>query len=354
MKKQLRMENFLYHNNKIYFVDADLNLLCCASLDNKKVEIIDSIPEENINENYLASDIQIYKNKLIIIPNVAKKLWIYDMDIRSWHGVDINTYKVEYIKYKFFQAVLWNNKLLLLGHQYPMNVRVDLDTEEIEYLDIPNEVSDGYNFTQNVLFRDGYVIKDNFLYAPTCGSNYVMKLNLNTCDTKWERVGEEDNRFSGIVWHENYFWLSSNNKDEIVKWDGKKSANVIKGTLNIKNTWNYMGIVQHNGYLIVPALLGKQTMYLDLNGDINYINACFNCFKKIENENLILAQNRNGEMIIINEDLKMYKFFFSLDMEQFKERIRLKKDDVLKSFGNAICSENSFFNLNMFLELLLS
>lgn len=61
---------------------------------------------------------------------------------------------------------------------------------------------------KDAFFRTHHAVRGEWLYLASCVDNTVLKFNLKTNEYKWLSIGSDDNKFSGIVYSLNDFWLS--------------------------------------------------------------------------------------------------------------------------------------------------
>ena len=83
----LLAEDCVQVNNFLFFIARDVNFVFCLNLDTGKVDLLDSIPEEDIRSARLGANIAYWNNELIFTPMKAEKIWIYNLWTREWHGL---------------------------------------------------------------------------------------------------------------------------------------------------------------------------------------------------------------------------------------------------------------------------
>lgn len=207
--------------DKIYFVNSDINMLYAMKLDSDEIELMIRIPEEDLFGKYLFGDVVKWEHKLFLIPLYAKKIWVYDLQKFDWNSIELPA-EIGEIEEKFHGAILNQNLIYLFGHKWPGIATLDVRTYKIEMLMLPQNVQN-LNYSKDGIFNWDYVLLDNSLYLPLMCKNEIIKLNLK--DKKIEEfvVGDEKNKYVGLTYDGKYFWLAPRKGKYFVRWDGHKN-----------------------------------------------------------------------------------------------------------------------------------
>jgi hypothetical protein len=198
--------------NKIYFASREMNMVYSLDLDSHIIDVLESPPEERTFQSGLYGNIVYICGKLVLVPFNAEKIWIYDLSEGSWHGIALG--EIGKKPYKFLGAAVYDEYVYMLGYHYLGIIRLNIHTSTIEIIKLPyKECGDG-------LFFIDCIKKDEWLYTPVMLENKVLKLNLGTGEYKMISVGDSKNRYVGIGWDGEWFWLPPRRNGSYVLWDG--------------------------------------------------------------------------------------------------------------------------------------
>ena len=207
-KVPLYFESGIVLDNQLIFVSRDFNAIFSLNFSNREVDIIGSLPEEPIWKDRLCGKILNWKNYLIFVPLCAKKIWMWDLKTKEWYGIKI---KNEEIPYKFFDAVLYDNKIYMMGFFYPVVVRVNLEKETIRYFEgsLGEENNSVYGGIQGV-------VKEKRIFFPFWSSGRVLQFNMETESYSWHELCWDVEGFMSINYEEENFWLVSRKGKKII------------------------------------------------------------------------------------------------------------------------------------------
>lgn len=130
-----------------------------------------------------------YKDKVFIFPAMAQDILILDKD-KKLKKIELKSY-VGNIG-AFQGPVIYKNYAYIMPNRHPSMVRINLDTEQVSYLDGVrdfNLVTDEYN----TRFFGARWIKDDVLYILSGDGKKVMTIDTNTFE-----INYKDTKFSGI------------------------------------------------------------------------------------------------------------------------------------------------------------
>lgn len=290
------MEDCAVVGDKIYFFSRDWNALCVTSLKTNETKFVSVMPGEKINAKRLCAGIIHYKNKLILIPMTAEKIWIYNLKNDQWKGLAREYMDGDSHHNEIFKAISYKGDLIFIGSNYPSIIRMNLETNELKYFNEPYTFLAPLKTEDQCYFRTDYFLNENQLLLASCLNNYVLRINLDSFDFEWCEVGERDFCYSGIAWDGKHYWLSPRRGTPIVKWDGKGGTEYINlpdgfdGTIN-----NFLGVQYDNGKLIFPGMLQNKTIIIDPNNSDN-MEICEGryLFYKCFGDGGVVLQNYNG------------------------------------------------------------
>lgn len=205
---------------------ATCNALYKIDIQNASAEFVSSVPwEKNMSRAYYSS-LKI-KNKLLLLPVLGRSFAIYDIDSGEWTRVPVptdavptkNTHPV------FSGAVHCGDHLLILPGVNGVFAKYDFESGEFSFY------SSWFNkFKHNIVdinrgLLDGSCIFDGKIYLTSPQCNVVTELNPNDMSFKLHRVGEKANKYCGITYTKDAFWLikylAAGQKDlcaELLEW----------------------------------------------------------------------------------------------------------------------------------------
>ena len=201
-------------------------------------------------------------------------------------------------------------------------------------------------------FRTDYVQIEDTIYLASCLANYVLKFSLVTLEYEWFSVGSKDNRYAGIAWDGEYFWLPPRVNNTIVKWDaGKEVIELPLPSEFNKDKVAFLGAIYSENNIIIPGFLFSQTIVIPNRkiSDSFIKDEKYLFFKQIDEETTVSLLS-NGFLTVINKENK--KLIFECKVEKSKVleflKTQLEKIDICNEF----LFENDVLNLDIFLELL--
>lgn len=290
--------------NKIYFASREMNMVYSLDLDSHIIDVLESLPEERTFQHDLYGNIVYTCGKLVLAPSCAKKVWVYDMQEGSWRGITLEEKEAKNL-YKFYGTVVYDQYVYMLGRCYPGIIRLNINTGSMEKMKLPfKECGDG-------LFFMDYVRKDEWLYAPVALDNRVLKLNLSTGEYKLIPIGNGKNRYTGIAWDGEWFWLPPRRNGNYVQWDGADQVREYALPRHfatdqyyfhgISVTQNQVMFLGFTGMSLVfpqnaperPSILKKNIMFA----------------VKIDNDTLLLQDDKGTLFIKSKDQIKEFEYF---------------------------------------------
>lgn len=211
---------YVFVDDLMYFIPDELNLLCVMRMTDKQIRILDSVPEEKINQTGLGLKLEYYQGSLILIPYMAKALWMYDTkDSREsrWTKVAIRDSEQGW---KFVGSEICGEKLYLFPGGYKYITCVDLETLQVTYLEDIYKAYREFSVDENCNFTVGYTRVADCVYMTEQQTNVVFRLDLKTQEYEWKRVGRPGIAYYAIAWDGEQFYLLPKNYDTLVCWDG--------------------------------------------------------------------------------------------------------------------------------------
>lgn len=298
----LFMEDFLRINDWLYFMNKDVNLVCRLHLNSDKIEILGSFPEEDFYAPRLSVSIVQWRNKLVFAPLKAKKIWIYDLDAKEWKGIARRGAVVE--GNAFFKAFLYEDKVFMVGSDFPAILCLDMLTEKISYIEGPYRRLFALKEKVNdIFFRNYGVQKGSKLYLASCLDNYICEFDMDTLQHRWIQIGSAGNRYVGITWDGNCFWIAPRDGSAVFKWDGGENIKEYKLSQTMASDCKYIyGVICMERKIFFPGILGKCSFEFGIeDGAMQKIQDGYSCCKREDSGDLFL-QTTKGEVLMCMAD----------------------------------------------------
>lgn len=259
-------ESAIILGEEIVGVARELNLVFSVSLETHKLKIIGKIPTENDKAERLISHIVPDRDRLLFIPLNAKKIWVCNRLFKEWKSVDLPDEIEETEALKLGKAFVYKESLYIIGHMIAAVLKYKLDDFSIEKVWLPSKE---YRLHKTAdcfaMFR--YCKKDNILYIASSIYNHVIELNIDNWDYKTHVVGDADDRFSGVLWDGNYYWLPSRKGTGLTRWDGKDKWSRIDSVRTNKDIVNFIGAEMIDDQAVFAGYIGGKTIRQDKYGE---------------------------------------------------------------------------------------
>ena len=348
-------ENCIMVNDKLIFVARDMNLVCSVNLETKETEVIGSIPQENMFGYRLGAKIILWKQKLIFVPLSADKIWIYCLETKSWNGMRIRKRSEDEMSCKAFQATLYKDFLFMFAYSYPSIIKIDLEERKVTYFDnIFSDIKKEYGTTGICYFHCDYAQKNSDIYLASCHGNFVLKFDVATDNYEWMEVGSKGNKYSGIAWDGEYFWLAPRQSTAIVRWDGKDGVKEYELPKEIKEMQGlFLGGVAVNNQIVFPGNKNKKTLIFSEEGKVNMkiVDKQYIFYKRI-NDDCIVRQMVNGEMVKQGILGEVTTYIPKIEHGRISKFIKRSKEDINYFLIKPI-KENNLLNLKQLCEVLI-
>lgn len=293
---KLYAESCAIDNNMMYFVEWRYNLIYSLDLIEKKTHIISSLPENSFYSERLAGSIHVWDNKLIVVPLEAEKVWIYNLEEKTWNGLELAGDITEK-KYKFMGSILYEDSLIMFGFGYYGVAVLNLANNEFAVLNKLEEDLKNYKKNDGCFWGESYVVKDDKLYLATLFSNKILCLDLNSYAHQFFDVGDAGCKYAGIDWSDNHFWIIPRNSAQIVKWDGGKNVEIIP-ILTQENVWG--GICTSTDKILLHSF-GVENAIIDRNNFqvCDILNEKVYLMKRISGLGIVII--KNGVISVLDE-----------------------------------------------------
>jgi len=209
---------------------VSVNALYKMDIKTGKTNYISSVPgEENVSTLY---GTPVINSNMVLLPPIYAKEWAqYDTNTEKWIKDEIPSI-INYIypKAPRYNTALETNEFIIF---YPYNnnafVKYDKSTGKFEY-----HTKWFKSFEKHIenkkLYFFGNPTKqiDDSIFFPSYQSNIVVELNVKTMDTICHKVGNKHERYHGITYDSNNFWLTkimppstTEHKNSVIRWNKK-------------------------------------------------------------------------------------------------------------------------------------
>ncbi len=342
MKRQengmkMSVESIFFSEEIIYFIPKELNVLFSCSYTENKINIIDVVPDEDGYTERQFNGLCKIDNKMVLVPYSAKKIWIYDLSLKTWNSIDVDKYISEDNDSKFSGCIQWHDKVYLFGYGYNGILSLDIYSNELEVV----FQKDGFCLWGQKVAIDGYRAYVALPYEKKCAV-----LNLETKKVAFEDVNVLDDGLSSVGYDGvNRIILPSKGNHYYVMSD---EANIKEYSLPQELSKSiYNGLAVSNKYIYGYSSWGKSflvnrkkrdvmvidvnTFYVDYIQGIGFIESQKGILSFYDEEFIL---KKRVPLIIDEEELEKYYDRYALsariynetdsfDLSQYMRKIKL-------------------------------
>ena len=338
--------------NHLYLILRDYNIFVCIDTETSQLEIFTGIPKENILNPQKSGGINYWNDEVIMIPKGTCDIWFWNIRTKTWRRESLEKPLLDNIENAFMQSVVFDKKIFLIGAELPLIVCIDLTTSAITYITEPFHHF-GNKRISDIYFRRSCVVVDEKLFLASCITNEVLILNLRSLAFEWVTVGEPSYCYSGIAYMDGNFWLSPRWNTPIIKWrypQDNYEAFILKNKYK-EDLTNFLGVVSFDSKIIMPGKDQRYTVLINDNETIKEIDSGGYSFYKKINEEICLAQKRNGNIEIIRPNGFIHTFNLREHKYQFLNAIKESEGGIHGLFEE-IQTENEILGINELIECL--
>lgn len=320
-KINLLTNNCTYWEGKLYCLAIHSNLIFSVHLQDGKIELVDTIPEEDALATYICGAINVWNGKLILTPCKTKKIWIYDLASKQWTGLTIKKYE-HWGAGAITQTYIYNDNLFLIGSSYPAIICLDLKDYSCEYIAEPyKEAKARQQSIKYTYFRSHGVRLGNTLYLASSLDNFVLEFDMETRKHQWIKIGNDNYVYSGITWDGSNFWLSPRLNGDIVKWDGREEVKILPLSKELQQTTQkYLWEACFDGSKVVlPATVHTKSIRIDIQKDsFQFYEQQYPLFVRLDN-GMVVSQTTDGELSVSTDNSSQKLFHVSVESSQLKQ-----------------------------------
>lgn len=322
-----------YWNEKIYCLARDFNLLFSVGLQDGKIELVDVVPEGDLLTTYLFGFMSTYNDKLIITPDKTKKIWIYDLVSKCWNSLATKEYEHYWANGGIQQIYTYNDKLFLVGGDYPAILCLDLQHNSCDYIEEPYKEIMARHPDRDYLYFRSYGVKlENNLYLASCLDNFVLKFDMETCEHCWIKVGDDNYTYSGITWDGNNFWLSPRLNGDIIKWDGSDKTKILPLSRELTeadqiHSWE---ACYDGSKIVLPNASYPKSILIDPQNDhFEFSEQQYPLFTRLDN-GMVVSQSTNGDLSVTTENSSPKNYHIAIETKQLKQFYKKRNLPIFK------------------------
>ena len=291
---RLICENAVMNNDKLVLLAKNYNVLCEISVSERKILSAICIPGNSLYGHNLFSNMIVIGEKIVMIPWCEKCLFVYDYKSGSWEKIILNVDSMldgAFLRY----PIKYNNKLFIFGGYYPSVVIVNIESKEVEYYD---SVFKGKNYNyKDPLFRGEPLINGKEVFLASSMDNSVLKFNMENLEYNWYEIAEKTKKYSGIVFWNGRYWLSTRTENLLVEWDGISEYTIHSFTDYVVDPV-FCGLFKDGKDLLIVGVADKGTGIIRYkeDGNTEYTKEVLNFVKSIDDNDMVYQ--RGGTDII--------------------------------------------------------
>lgn len=337
---KLFAEDALIVGEYIYFISGESTMLFATSIVDNSTSIVSIIPEELFFINQAFRRMLYWNNELIFIPYNARSVHFYNINSKTWRKS--KCIKEEYNHCMYIEALIHNDKLIMIGADEPNIIEMDLDDLSFK---IVNMCFEKYKVTGELICRGGYSVFNNVLYIAIATKNVVVGIDLEDWSDKEYNIVGEVGGFSGIARIDGNYWLAPRKNGNIIKWNGEDRFEKIDLPFELdKSVCYFGGLCFDDKYIYIYGLSGNFTVRIGRNtGFLDYYKKQY-VFLKSMPDNKTIGQVLCGTIEVSEHD-RMTRIACSIEKNKLNA---VYKDMNYKSILslNLILKEKDYFGLS--------
>ena len=257
----------LYDDGTYYWFTSNyFNALFKMNRQTWEAEYVGSFPNEKTLGSYLYASISACNGKLYFTPLRANEIAVYDPTKKEFEKIRIDNpkvkSKVEYFsENKFFASAQYKKWIFFIAFRYPAFVRYDTVTGQLDYFsDWVNQLDIMITECNDDFFRYNVIVDESRFIATSCVANALVEFDMENCASKVHAVGSAGNRYAGICFDGEKYWISPRDTGPVVRWNHETGDCVEYDEYPTEYVINKEGleyITYSNGYIWAFTL--KQT-----------------------------------------------------------------------------------------------
>lgn len=202
-------------HDELWFITGRTQILCTYNLKTEELKCVAEIPDA-VSSDYIK--IVNCEEKLILVPNTANAVCVYDMKTGTFRK---DYFRDENVVSKFrIGAEVYDHYVFMMSAQYPAIVRYDVWTGEFAYFEeCIKEICARMNHEEERLALTFGIAWEETLYLLSGRSNHILCFNMRTAEYEIHSVGQETTRFAGMAIDDPYCWIGKYQSCAVLRWN---------------------------------------------------------------------------------------------------------------------------------------
>ena len=306
--------SFLYkEKNNLWVTPEGINALLKASEEDLEFKYIGEFPDE-LRPIWIFLDLYEqpveHKGTFYFPHRYRNEVIIYDKNSASFDKITLKPYDTYSNESRSFTSgCVVGDDIFFPSVQYPAIVKLNTVSKEISYYSDWIEKLGNLITDNEKMFFSGAIAVDNSIYLAACCANAVVELNLKTLKSTVYEVGNESNRFGGICYDGEYFWLSPRHSTPVVKWSPDKGVvKVFPGLVNEGEINGIMPVVYSSGYVwLLPGVINN-AYKIDVKTDATSIVQELSATVQNSSEPVAMRVFRYNQIQVVDEKIIAYNY----------------------------------------------
>lgn len=349
--------------NDIYFNVLNFNAVYRSDINGTYTEYLGSVPDE-IRKINLYSSVIAKKGKLYFAPMNAEGIAIYDVKLNSFTKLLPNY--TEYGKSgalsKFFGAITYKDYIYFIPCRYRAIVRLNTNNNKLEYFDDWYKKYFNNIPESDMLVKNAYFLKAEWLYMAFVNDNRLIKYNLETNEFEAFELSfyGEKAGFMDMCVNNGKIWLMQSYACAVVCFDEEsRNCEVFADTIDsFPMNYPFINLLSFNNNLLLVSYKSNVSMEFDIEAsefkiaeipeerNINTDSISHYFGRKISRDTVFLANAKEHLFVLKNFAANECKTIKYKDMYGYEKYKLLCFEKHKKSF----ITESSFFTLGAYIE----
>jgi len=208
------------------------------------------------------------EGQLIIAPLRAGNILFYDIEKKELNEIPLEIEKYSYgidSTNLFWSSAVYDENIFLFPGHFRAIVKIDVKTKKITYISRWfDELKDEIFHERRLIFSKCYSNDGENYYLPSFQSNIVLKFNLRLLNYEVIRTNIPEERLSGIVVDEQYYWITSTMSNilyRIDKYSMKIKSIEVTGIDNSERKGLNAIIPYKDLFYLLPCYIGNIVAY---------------------------------------------------------------------------------------------
>lgn len=317
--------------NKIWLCLKNKNAICEIDKISKEVKILGSFPHNGLGEEELSLSVMKCGNQIIFCPFKANDIAILNISTGKLVFIEIlpllnDNNIIDIGIEKFYRMISYKNYVCFLGIRYPVIMRLNLITNQIDFLDDWKKKIEEQKCKDAVFFTDGYAREENDFFFPIGNCSGALKVNLDTMEWNYIEVDSDVRGILGMTQVENSVWFTEHDieAEKFYQWDlacrkviqiNLPSKDAYYAPLYYKKSLMFLGNYKHKSYRY-ETQSGRWEDISNLNPELEDSSD-----KKVRGEEIDFFSNKSG---------RFYHWNFQKNLLVYDEFI-IKEQDFLEN-----------------------